>query len=117
MSTDSSGATSLARRWPMTNQESTPQILECLEGYLQAVVEKAVESAVRKIQEEQALTPEWVSVDKASEITCYSKNSIYQMHSRGQIPGAKKVGNRLLFKVTALYEWMENGGNKSRMAS
>ncbi len=42
----------------MNNQEFAPQILACLEGYLQTVVKEAVESAVQKIREEQSLTPE-----------------------------------------------------------
>ena len=54
--------------------------------------------------------PEWVSVEQASEITSYSKNSLYQMHLKGKVPGAKKVGGKLLFETKALQEWVKNGG-------
>lgn len=54
--------------------------------------------------------PERVPVDVASEITGYTKNSLYQMHSKGKVPGAHKVGGKLMFETAALQEWVANGG-------
>ena len=55
--------------------------------------------------------PERVSVAQASEITGYSKNSLYQMHSKGKVPGALKVGGKLMFNTATLKKWVEEGGN------
>ena len=54
--------------------------------------------------------PERVSVKEASEITGYSRNSLYQMHSQGKVPGAHKVGSKLMFDTSALREWVNTGG-------
>ena len=54
--------------------------------------------------------PEKVGVRQASEITGYSINSLYQMHSKGRIPGALKVGGKLLFDTATLRQWVEGGG-------
>ena len=58
--------------------------------------------------------PEKVSVAQASEITGYSRNSLYQMHSKGTIPGALKVGSKLLFETATLRKWVEAGGQTLR---
>lgn len=71
------------------------------------LVQEAVASALR--EEGSRHYPEMVSVDVASEITSYSKNSLYQMHSKGQVPGAKKVGGKLLFNADALRSWVSSG--------
>lgn len=65
-------------------------------------------------QENRRNYPERVySVSQASEITGYSKNSLYQMHSQGKVPGAHKVGSKLMFDTAAtLREWVEKGGGK-----
>ena len=55
--------------------------------------------------------PERVSVAQASEITGYSKNSLYQMHSKGKVPGALKVGGKLMFDSATLRKWVAEGGN------
>lgn len=49
-------------------------------------------SFVGKMQQQTERYPEKVNVEQAAEITGYSKNSLYQMRSRGQIPCAIKIG-------------------------
>jgi predicted DNA-binding transcriptional regulator AlpA len=56
--------------------------------------------------------PEKINVAQASELTGFSKNSLYQMHSKGQVPGALKVGGKLLFDTAMLRNWVNNGGNR-----
>ena len=73
------------------------------------LVREAVETAFAE-KAKQPRYPEMVSVDVASEITSYSKNSLYQMHSKGQVPGAVKVGGKLLFETAALQNWVKQGG-------
>ncbi len=63
-----------------------------------------------KMQQQLRRYPEKVNIEQAAEITGYSKNSLYQMHSRGQIPCAIKVGSKLMFRTSELQEWVERGG-------
>lgn len=81
-----------------------------LEGILREIVTDALAEALKRKAEELPRYPEKVTVEQASEITGYTKNSLYQMHSRGQIPGALKVGGKLLFDTATLREWVNNGG-------
>lgn len=81
-----------------------------LEGILREIVKDAVAEALKQNAEESPRYPEKVSVAQASVITGYSRNSLYQMHSRGQVPGALKVGGKLLFDTAILQEWVNNGG-------
>lgn len=87
----------------------TLAVLDELRPYLIALIQEAVGPVIREDAGPQY--PEKVSVEQASEITGYSKNSLYQMHSKGTIPGAKKVGGKLLFDTATLRKWVENGGN------
>ena len=70
-----------------------PSLLSALQALLVPMVKEAVAEALRE-QNSQELPayPEKVSVAQASEITGYSKNSLYQMHSKGKVPGALRVG-------------------------
>ena len=74
----------------------------------EAVVEALKENESRKIQ----VYPEKIGVTLASEITGYSKNSLYQLHSKGRIPGALKLGGKLLFDTATLRRWVEESGVK-----
>ena len=82
-------------------------LLDELRPDLVSLIQSAVESALRKGSGDRY--PEMVNVDKASEITGYSRNSIYQMHSRRQIPGAIKVGGKLMFETKVLHDWVRSG--------
>ena len=81
------------------------------------LLSEALVSAFQKVEADQPRYPERVSVEKASEITGYSKNSLYQMHSRGTIPGAHKVGGKLLFETKVLLQWVEAGGKNQKMGN
>jgi predicted DNA-binding transcriptional regulator AlpA len=56
--------------------------------------------------------PEKINVAQASELTGFTKNSLYQMHSKGTIPGALKVGGKLLFDTETLRNWVNSGGQR-----
>ena len=89
-----------------------PSLLLALQAILVPMVKEAVAEALRE-QNSQELPayPEKVSVSQASEITGYSKNSLYQMHLKGKIPGALKVGGKLVFDTATLRKWVNDGGN------
>lgn len=84
-------------------------ILDELRPELIKLIQEAVGPVLRK--EEGPQYPEKVGIYQASEITGFTKNSLYQMHSKGTIPGAKKVGGKLVFDTATLRKWVENGGN------
>lgn len=87
-------------------------LLDALKALLCPLVKEAVAEALKEQKSsELPAYPEKVNVDQASEITCYSKNSLYQMHSKGKVPGAMKVGGKLVFDTATLRKWVENGGN------
>ncbi len=90
----------------------TSPLLDAVKALLTPMVKEAVTEALRE-QHSQELPryPEKVTVAQASEITKYSRNSLYQMHSKGLIPGAVKVGGKLLFDTATLRKWVEEGGN------
>ena len=83
-----------------------------VEELLRNIVKEAVAEAFQKKAEESPRYPEKVAIDQASEITGYTKNSLYQMHSRGQVPGALKVGGKLMFDTATLKRWVEQGGRR-----
>ena len=83
-----------------------------VEDILKTIVKEAVAEAFQKKAEETPRYPEKVAIDQASEITGYTKNSLYQMHSRGQVPGALKVGGKLLFDTAILKRWVAEGGRR-----
>ena len=85
-------------------------IFEAIRPELNTLVEEAVISALGKVEQQLRQYPEKMNIEQASEITSYSKNSLYQMHSRGQIPCAIKIGSKLMFRTKELQEWVERGG-------
>ncbi len=81
-------------------------LLEEIRPALDEIIRGAVTAA---LSEGQPRYPERVAVAQAAEITGYSKNSLYQMNSKGQVPGAHKVGGKLMFETAALQEWVRSG--------
>lgn len=81
-----------------------------LETILAPIIERSVSNAVKSEKAKTEKTyPANVGITTACEITGYSRNSLYQMHSRGQVPGAFKNGGKLLFKSADLIKWTERG--------
>ena len=90
----------------------TLPLLDAIKALLYPLVKEAVAEALREQQsQELPAYPEKVGIAQASEITGYSKNSLYQMHSKGKVPGALRVGGKLMFDTAMLREWRDNGGN------
>ena len=83
-----------------------------VEELLRNIVNEAVAEALLNNAEDTPRYPEKVGVDLASEITGYTKNRLYQMHSKGQVPGALKVGGKLMFDTKILKRWVDEGGRR-----
>lgn len=56
----------------------------------------------------------YISVDGLCELTGLSKTTIYIKSSRKEIPGAKKIGGKLLFDRQVIENWIESGAVKTR---
>lgn len=85
--------------------------LTALKPYLVEVLKESFSSVLAQ-QDADCHFPEKINVTQASELTGFSKNSLYQMHSKGQIPGALKVGGKLLFDTATLRNWVNSGGQR-----
>ena len=86
-------------------------LVDAIKALFYPWIKEAVAEALREFKAESPERyPEKISVYQASEITGYSKNSLYQMHCRGQVPGAQKVRGKLVFDTATLREWVNNGG-------
>jgi predicted DNA-binding transcriptional regulator AlpA len=85
-------------------------LLDQLKPYIVDIVRESY-SSIRD-ERRECQFPERINVAQASELTGFSKNSLYQMHSKGQVPGALKVGGKLLFDTETLRNWVNNGGNR-----
>lgn len=56
----------------------------------------------------------FLTVDGLSELTGLSKTTIYIKSSKKELPGAKKIGGKLLFDREIIMQWIENGAVKTR---
>ena len=81
-----------------------------VEDYLRRIIEDSVMKAYAKATEEHRRFGEVTDVRGASEITGLSTNTLYQLHSKGRVPGVRKVGSRLVFRVEELRAWVDRGG-------
>ncbi len=76
---------------------------------LQATIEKAVSDAIgkHKYQIQPQREFDLTDICGASEITGYSRNTIYKLTSTNQIPFIKRPGGRkLFFSKKALERWL-----------
>jgi excisionase family DNA binding protein len=90
--------------------EALNLLLEGLRPFLTSIVMECVSAAIERRPENRF--GEKVNVTQASELTGYSVSTLYQMHSKGQVPGALKVGGKLLFNTETLRNWVETGGRR-----
>lgn len=51
--------------------------------------------------------PKYLSPTMLSELTNWKLSTVYQNHHNGLIPGARKMGGRLLFETNVILSWIE----------
>lgn len=56
----------------------------------------------------------FLTVDGLGELTGLSKTTIYIKSSKKELPGAKKIGGKLLFDRDVIMDWIESGAVKTR---
>lgn len=90
-------------------------LLETFKEMVVSWMKEAVVEVLNERESQQSLVyPEKVGINQASEITGYSRNSLYQMHSKGLVPGAMKLGGKLLFDTVTLRKWVEEAVKHNR---
>lgn len=88
-------------------------LLSTLKGIVVSWMKEAVVEVLNERESQKSpVYPEKVGIIQASEITGYSRNSLYQMHSKGTVPGTVKLGGKLLFDTATLRKWVEEVGVK-----
>lgn len=75
---------------------------------LASLIETAVAKALSANQE-QPKAQKYLSVTDLADLLKLKVSTVYQFHSRGQIPGARKLGGRLLFDSAEINAWIETG--------
>lgn len=83
-------------------------IVAALEADRRAVAEQAAELAFEKVGNGKKYGA-ILSVAEAAEVSKLKVQTIYQKSSRGELPGARKVGSRLVFDTAEFMQWV-NGG-------
>lgn len=55
----------------------------------------------------QRTLPILLTVDEAADLLRTSRKAIYAMAERAQLPGATRIGRRLLVRSTELLDWLD----------
>ena len=59
------------------------------------------------------LTKMLLTATEVAEILRTTKKAVYSMLERGQLPGAVRLGRRLLFRTDVLLEWLRQKSTPS----
>ena len=54
-----------------------------------------------------------IAIQEAAELLHLTKPTVYSKHSKGELPGVCKRGNRLYFQRDILLNWIKDGRKKS----
>lgn len=55
----------------------------------------------------------YLSVQQISVMTTLSKRTVYRMADEGRVPGATKIGGRLVFREDAVKQWLDEAERKT----
>ena len=58
-------------------------------------------------RQEPSASPSFLIPDEVAEILRTTRTAIYAMNGRGQLPGATRIGRRLLFRRDVLLSWLD----------
>ncbi len=58
--------------------------------------------------------PKYLSPKQLADLVGLAKQTVYQNHHNGKIPGASKIGGRLLFESKTIIDWIEENSIKTR---
>lgn len=82
-----------------------------------ARIERALALAATADKKEDTGLPEILNLTQAVELTGYSRDYLYQLNSRGQVPSIPAVrGSKLRFNKKILLMWLAMGAPKDSLA-
>jgi excisionase family DNA binding protein len=55
-----------------------------------------------------------MTVPEVADLLRTTEKAIYEMHRRGQLPGERRIGRRLLFERASLLDWLDHKCAPSR---
>lgn len=58
--------------------------------------------------------PKYLSPVQLCELVGWKLQTVYQNHHNGKIPGARKIGGRLLFDTKTIMAWIEDNAIKTK---
>jgi predicted DNA-binding transcriptional regulator AlpA len=64
--------------------------------------------AVGETKEEKREYGKYLGFRELQELTGYSKQTLYQLSSARKIPGAYKIGKKVLFETSVILEWISS---------
>jgi len=80
------------------------------------IITKAVRDELARHEQKQTL-PQRLDMKGLARETGYSKHTLYQLSCDNRIPGAHKVGGKLMFDTEAVMQWIAEGCPKERRAA
>lgn len=86
---------------------------EAIKELIEQVASRAAEAAVRRYAEEHRPKPsrygDRMTVEDLMRETGFARQTVYQKNSNKAIPGAVKVGSKLMFITAEVTPWIEAG--------
>jgi predicted DNA-binding transcriptional regulator AlpA len=86
---------------------------EAIKELIEQAANRAAEKAIRRYAEEHKPKPsrygDRMTVEDIMRETGFARQTVYQKHSNKAIPGAVKVGSKLMFVTAQVMPWIESG--------
>jgi len=68
---------------------------------------------MRLVMRTTTALPVLLTADETADLLRTSRAAIYAMTERGQLPGATRIGRRLLFRRDVLLDWLDQKRTRS----
>ena len=86
---------------------------EAIKELIEQAANRAADAAVRRFAEEHKPKPsrygDRMTGEDLMKETGFARQTVYQKHSNRAIPGAVKVGSKLMFITAQVTPWIEAG--------
>lgn len=86
---------------------------DAIKQLIEQAANRAADAAVRRYAEEHRPKPsrygDRMTVEDLMRETGFARQTVYQKNSNKAIPGAVKVGSKLMFVTAEVMPWIESG--------
>lgn len=87
----------------------TQSLEDILSGVLGPIIRREVADALRDAMPKTPKFGRLMTVDQLAQESNYSRHTIYQKNCNHEIPGAVKIGSKLMFETSTALEWIKDG--------